>query len=62
MKLTAELEIETPLVPSFLRIVGRDDCVSIVSIAAFSEEELKKVGAAWTAALCEKANERRAQK
>ena len=61
MKVNAELHIETPIVPNFLRIAGRGDN-NMISIADLSDEELKKVGAAWTAALCEKANERRAQK
>lgn len=61
MKLTCDHNIEMPRVPNFLRgdtAVDHLNCVTY-PIQSFSDEDLRKVGEAWTAALIEKARERR---
>ena len=53
---SAELEIEVPMVPDFLKIIGTD---ATFPISEFSEETLRKIGESWTERLIERAEEQK---
>ena len=62
VELISNVEIEIPLVPCLLLLVARDQPPDSqvqapersLPLSAFSEEQLEKLGAAWTAALIAK--------
>lgn len=58
-KLTVDLGmfvVQLPMVPNFIRLDGFD---SSMSVGSFTDEALRKIGAAWTEALIAHAAERR---
>ncbi len=63
MKKHVEVQIETPMIPNFLRntVKGREKAI-LVPIADFSEAELREIGAKFTEALVKLAAKRRKSK
>lgn len=53
------LEIETPGVPNYLRLVGQKFQKELVDITSFTDEELCEIGKDWTEKLIKNAQKRR---
>lgn len=51
------LKIKLPSVPNFILLAG--DSNTSISVAEFSDEELKKIGELWTAELIKNAEKKR---
>jgi hypothetical protein len=65
MELTKKIEIELPILPNFIRRKRKSDkdfnAHSGWSIDEFTDEQLKEIGLAWTAALVALAQKKRLQ-
>lgn len=59
MKINLDLDIELPATPNFIRFKGVE---SSISIADFTDEQLKIVGERWTKKLIIEAQQRRINK
>lgn len=59
MKLKLTREYKVPMVPNFLLPMDRQAGENGVPIEAFSDEDLRRFGAAWTEELLRKARARR---